>query len=124
MTAPRFAILLHNHPAGDHWDLLLEAGEMLAAWRLLADPLAGNAGAIPAQKLPDHRMIYLTYEGPISGNRGSVRRVEDGSYELLDRDGDCWRVALKGRLLHGEFVIGPDAGDAVTKFRPAQSSGR
>jgi hypothetical protein len=31
-------------------------------------------------RLPDHRRVYLDYEGPISGGRGEVVRVEAGTF--------------------------------------------
>ena len=66
---PRFAILAHDHPA-PHWDLFLEAGPVLRSWRLLA-PL-GREAPVPAEPAADHRLLYLEYEGPVSGERGSV----------------------------------------------------
>src|SRR5262245_48918907 len=43
-----------------------------------------------AERLADHRYAYLDYEGPISGNRGSVRRMAEGfvqSVEELAKEG-------------------------------------
>src|SRR5690348_11647704 len=63
-SMPRFAILAHDHPA-PHWDLFLEAGPVLRSWRL-AGPLVVNT-PIAAAPAPDHRLVYLDYEGPVSG---------------------------------------------------------
>ena len=63
---PRFVILEHDHPVL-HWDLMLEAGDVLQTWRLANPPTPGCA--IDATALPDHRLTYLDYEGPVSGNR-------------------------------------------------------
>ena len=68
---PRFAILEHDWPSR-HWDLLLEDGDALLAWRLMEEPRAGMA--VIAEKNADHRTVYLDYEGPVSGDRGSVTR--------------------------------------------------
>lgn len=80
----RFAVLLHQLPEGsresDHFDLLLEHEGTLLTWRLAIEPLLENARSL-ATKLPDHRLVYLTYEGPISGNRGTVTRVAEGELE-------------------------------------------
>lgn len=74
----RFVILEHDHPFL-HWDLLMQLGEVLKTWRLL------NAVTpetwIPAETLPDHRLMYLDYEGPVGGDRGSVHRVASGWYQ-------------------------------------------
>ena len=85
----RFAILRHDHPFL-HWDLLLEAGPVALTWRLLRPPLQREL--IAAESLPDHRLLYLDYEGPVSGDRGSVRRVAGGQFRetppssVADRD--------------------------------------
>ena len=33
---------------------------------------------LPAQRIADHRPVYLEHEGPIPGDRGSVRRLARG----------------------------------------------
>ncbi len=82
----RFVVLRHEMPAhaqrSSHWDLLLEAGPVLAAWELPCPLLASRetSGPItgPARRLPDHRVLYLDYQGPIAGDRGHVTRVAAG----------------------------------------------
>ncbi len=71
----QFVILEHDFPFL-HWDYLIEDGEMLASWRLMVAP--GNGISALATRIGDHRRHYLTYEGPVSGNRGAVRRVQAG----------------------------------------------
>src|SRR5690242_19502936 len=63
-TMPRFVIVEHDHPTL-HWDLMLEVGLVLRAWRLEALPRDGER--ISATAINDHRLLYLDYEGPISG---------------------------------------------------------
>jgi hypothetical protein len=75
---PRFAILEHDYPVL-HWDLLLEVGDVLKAWRL-AQPPGPNVDCIEAIELADHRLLYLDYEGPVSGGRGLVKRWDAGTY--------------------------------------------
>ena len=43
----------------------------------------GASFACSATRLPDHRKHYLDYEGEISGNRGTVARIDAGTYEQL-----------------------------------------
>ena len=69
---PRYVILDHDHPSR-HWDFMLESGGVLRTWRLLAEPTAG--GPIAAEPLGDHRIAYLDYEGPLSGDRGGSSRA-------------------------------------------------
>jgi hypothetical protein len=94
---PRFVILEHDWPT-THWDLLLEASPVLKAWRLLAEP--GEGRAVPAEPNFDHRLVYLDYEGPLTGNRGTVRRWDAGTFEgELTFYG--WRVQMNGVRLRG-----------------------
>ncbi|MFO1094461.1 MAG: DNA polymerase ligase N-terminal domain-containing protein [Planctomycetaceae bacterium] len=77
---PRYVILTHDHPF-PHWDLMLESGGVLRTWRLLNEPATGRR--VPAERLADHRLKYLDYEGPVSGGRGIVARWDYGTYAQL-----------------------------------------
>jgi hypothetical protein len=80
----RFAVLLHQPPRdsteSEHFDLLLEHNGSLLTWRLPIEPLL-EENRCQAKQLSPHRLVYLTYEGPISGNRGTVKRVASGELE-------------------------------------------
>ena len=94
----RFVILEHDSPTrGLHWDLMLEndAGS-LTTWALDKKPRLGET--CTAIRLDDHRIEYLTYEGPISNNRGHVTQWDAGTYESTTVD-DCLRITLTGKRL-------------------------
>ncbi len=93
-TMPRFAVLAHDHPFL-HWDFLLEQGESCRTWRLLKAPDA--EGDIPAEAIAAHRPMYLDYEGPVSGDRGTVTRWDAGTFEWLSYGDDLVEVRLTGR---------------------------
>lgn len=114
---PRFAILIHDHPVL-HWDFLLEQGEVLRAWRLLREPHAG--AVIPAEPLPDHRRIYLDYEGPVSGNRGTVTQWDAGTFEVLAEAPGRLRVKLAGRRIHAIAELSQETGCAELTLRRAE----
>src|SRR5262249_16221435 len=99
---PRFAILTHDHPHL-HWDFLLEAGEALRAWRLDGELEIG--GGASAMALPDHRLIYLDYEGPVSGGRGTVTRWDSGTYEAERWEPDEIQVTLRGERILGQITL-------------------
>jgi hypothetical protein len=69
-----------------------EEERRLIAFRCAHDPL--SAPDLEAERIADHRAIYLDYEGPISGGRGGVRRVWRVGCRLLGESGDEIRVAL------------------------------
>lgn len=97
---PRFVILEHDWPVR-HWDLLLEAGEVLRAWRLLEEPGAGRT--VLAEANFDHRLMYLDYEGPLTGDRGSVTRWDAGEYDWASDE--PLAIILRGGKLMGRFEI-------------------
>jgi len=113
----RFALLEHTTPDGVHWDLLVErpGQEKLTTWRLLANPL--EADDVPAERIADHRRLYLDYEGPISGGRGSVRRLDTGECECEVASDGIWRLRLRGRHLRGEYWITLRAGTCMVLAR-------
>ena len=103
---PRFAILDHDWPVR-HWDLLLEAGPTCLTWRLAAPP--DRPGPIPAIAAAPHRLVYLDYKGPVSGDRGTVSQWDAGTYERLDPHAahpeGTLRIVLHGRRMHGTAVL-------------------
>jgi hypothetical protein len=60
------------------------------------------SNTVDAQRIADHRLAYLEYEGPISGGRGTVRRLDGGSYFAGATPG-CYSLA--GGILCGEIEI-------------------
>ncbi|MFL5243014.1 MAG: DNA polymerase ligase N-terminal domain-containing protein [Gemmataceae bacterium] len=99
---PRFVILEHDHPYL-HWDLMLQAGNVLRTWRLDAPPRPGQV--ISATALEDHRIDYLEYEGPVSNDRGIVKRWDGGTYEgALDKN-EATAVTVQGKRLAGMLQI-------------------
>jgi hypothetical protein len=78
----RFCILLHDHPFW-HWDFLLENGDHALCWRLLRQPCGEEP--IAAEPLPPHRLFYLDYEGPVSNQRGTVKRIASGTFQIVER---------------------------------------
>jgi hypothetical protein len=99
---PRFVLLEHRWK-GVHWDLMLEIGEVLRSWAIDAPIVVGQE--LPARALPDHRRVYLDYEGVISGDRGTVRRLDEGTYCMILWTAEQVRVELAGFQLVGEVEL-------------------
>ena len=108
----RFVVLCHQFPDGaervSHWDLLLEqpdvSNQRLLTFEVPTSPIHWAKPTL-AKQLPDHRLTYLSYEGPISGNRGWVTRVLDGYVEWVVFSTDslvlnlqfCWEKKDRNR---------------------------
>jgi DNA polymerase Ligase (LigD) len=105
---PRFVILEHDFPLL-HWDLMLEAGDALRTWRLDAPPRSGVR--MVAQAIAEHRMLYLDYEGPVSGDRGRVVRWDRGTFVEQVHEVDRIVARLQGERLRGILELAQQSGD-------------
>jgi hypothetical protein len=115
---PRYVILRHETPSSErqpvHWDFMLEAGGVLKTWALVDEP--ADRHEIAADELADHRVAYLDYEGPISGQRGTVTRWDTGEYHFTSQSADEFRVALRGQKLSGEVILRRPQGSQRWRF--------
>ena len=119
-----FALLEHTAREGIHWDFVIEVpGQaLLPTWRLLRDPLT-CPGDIPAEPIADHRPHFLQYEGKLSGDLGSVRRIDRGEAVVERFDSGELVARLAGDHLCGrcEIVI---AADGQRQFRLTRDPGQ
>lgn len=112
MTPPlQYVVLRHEAIAEPHYDLMLELepGAALTTWRCDTWPLKSRT---PLTPLADHRRDYLWYEGPVSGGRGTVRRVAGGGFELIHRGRVSLTVRFPG-LSPEEWLIADTPAGAV-----------
>lgn len=101
----RFVISEHTAGRGVHWDFMLESGGILETYRFDKGPediLEEGAGA---EKIFDHQLRFLTYEGSINKGEGSVRIVESGTYKILRESEGEITIELDGKILKGKFVL-------------------
>ena len=86
----RYVVLRHDGVPEPHFDLMVEAapGSKLVTWRSPQWPVCGEANLT---RLGEHRRDYLEYEGPVSNDRGTVRRVAGGTCSMdWQTAHDCW----------------------------------
>ncbi len=107
---PRFVVLEHTGGEGSHFDLMLEHEGVLVTFSFPEFPAPPMTG----ERLFDHRLGYLEYEGDIGGDRGTVRRVESGDFDLLAKGADSIRVQLRASRLTGAFKLTKTRGGAWT----------
>ena|ERR1700722_20334898 len=120
MAAALYVILRHEGIPRPHFDLMFQTspGSKLATWR--ADAWRPTA-MIDVEKLDDHRQAYLTFEGKISGDRGEVRRVEQGICSV-ERTGETWRIELTPLPSGEKFVLTIQKRDGKWKAQGTYSS--
>lgn len=109
-------ILFHASPQGDHHDWLLEDPTLpddapLWTARVLPAPDRWlTLQAFDIQPIAPHRRHYLTYQGPVSGDRGHVTRVAQGWFSAT-----LWSPERKQIELHlGGLELGATITTAST----------
>ncbi len=124
---PSLFVVLHHtmptpSPRATHWDLLLEHplpnNNSLLSFELLVPPEEWS-NPTAATRLPDHRPTYLTYEGPISNNRGHVKRILQGSFEWVNANECSLTLRLKWAKweeYEGEKLAGRHSGNKESFF--------
>jgi len=103
MQSGSFVILEHRTGQEVHWDLMLQWGDVLRTWSLSRPPEVGQT--ISARALPDHRIHFLDYEGPISQDRGHVTQWDRGTYKLLDESARALTAELLGKQVAGRITL-------------------
>ncbi len=87
----RMVLLRHDLPDGSsHFDWLLErgpGGDGLITFRVWDRIDGEGVRRFEAERVPDHREAYLRFEGEVSGGRGTVRRVAEGTAEVVEDGG-------------------------------------
>ena len=131
---PRFVLLYHECPPGyerpSHWDFMLEAGDALRTWALAELPAAWKAAqlqtqsshpncpalsardSVEAQQLGKHRHAYLNFEGPLSGDRGAVTRIDAGVFTIAGAAPTELQIELQGSRLQGIILLGQSQADS------------
>lgn len=107
----RFALLEHDHPV-KHWDLLLQQGNRLLGWR--GDPQGHFLNGGLVVQTADHRMAFLDYEGPLTGDRGSVRRIDSGPLKWRRFGLDLMEAEIQGLKWRGVLKLKKIAGNEWT----------
>lgn len=82
---------------------MLEAAGALKTWAL-DQPIAPGV-VQPARRLPDHRLAYLQFEGDVSDGRGTVHRIDRGTYQTLTCEASRVRIVLQGGHVTGEVEL-------------------
>jgi hypothetical protein len=102
----RYVVLRHTGYGEDHFDLMFEVSptDPLMTLRSPVWPIVAEVRLTP---LNEHRREYLTYEGPISGNRGEVKRVAGGIYDLAG-DGVAILITFTSGTHARPIIIEPD----------------
>jgi hypothetical protein len=99
-----FTLSFHFYRSGDkrnHLELFLDLDGMgpLETWQCPRNAWDPNSKYCRFIQMPPHRRTYLTYNGPIRGNRGNLRILRRGKF--IDRR------LQKPNVSDGQAVVRP-----------------
>jgi len=119
-------LLLHRLVDGSwHYDWLLEresAGARVVTFRVGERIDERRAGGFEAERIGDHRRMYLDYEGEVSRGRGTVERVARGTCEVLEEGEGRLRARVALRALRG-VVLGRRVEGGAWRFSVQEERG-
>lgn len=104
---PCCVILYHETPddaaVDSHLDFMLQANDELLTWRW--DTIPQDNQVFVASRLANHRIEYLTLEGQLSGNRGTVTRIDQGTFEpVIEGSQQQFSIFIQTTKFQGELV--------------------
>ena len=101
----QFVIQEHKTEGGVHWDLMLEADGYLETYRLDRPPCDVLTCPVNAEKIFDHPIKFLEYEGPVQNGKGRVLIVDKGTFWATTKQENITRLFFEGDILRGKFDL-------------------
>ena len=101
----QFVVQEHKTPYGIHWDLMLEYEGQLWTWRIGIHPSDIHKQPIAAERIADHPLKFLTYEGPVQNATANVTIVDKGGLYFQKIDTQIIAVEFEGDFLKGVFTL-------------------
>ena len=101
----RFALLHHSTAENQfHWDFLFEGPDACKTFSASQEVVeeAQKTGTLQCVVMPlvDHRLAYLDYEGPVSENRGFVKRLDFGTCQT-----NAETIHFQGQICKGTIDL-------------------
>ena len=101
----RFVIHEHSTNDGSHWDLMLESKNTLQTFRLDTHPRQILQAPANAEKIHDHPVKFLTYQGPVQNGKANIKIVDSGTYNIVHQTNEKFELHLAGQTLSGKFNL-------------------
>ena len=101
----QFVIQKHITPDGGHWDLMLQIEDTLWTWRLHHSPEHIQDTPIAAEKIADHPLRFLTYEGSVQNHTALVKIADKGTFRITKQTDKEIEFEADGKTLSGQFQL-------------------
>ena len=101
----QFVVQEHKTASGIHWDVMLENEGKLWTWRIEVHPSQIGDNPITAERIFDHPLRFLTYEGPVQNATANVLIIDKGPLCFHQINDQTITFELKGQILAGYFTL-------------------
>ena len=118
----QFVISEHTTPTGAHWDLMLEMDDTLWTWRLKIPPAEIKNEPIGAERISDHPLRFLTYEGPVQNSTGRVKIADKGPCQIIEQTENTLVFESQGTILKGTFSLSKTQNTSLWTLKPTLSN--
>jgi hypothetical protein len=115
----KFVIQQHTTPDGVHWDLMLEMDDCLWTWRLAVPPDEIGNEPVRAERIHDHSLRFLTYEGPVQNDTGDISIADKGIYTLFEQANKALMLEIQGNILRGSYTLSKTKDIPLWTLKPA-----
>lgn len=97
--------VIHKHTRGNevHWDLMIEAGDILKTWRLEKPPEKLATQKTKATPIFDHDKKFLTYQGPVNNGKGTVEIVDEEICKIESNTKNEMKIKFDGKTIKRSF---------------------
>lgn len=102
---PRYVVLKHTTENDAHFDFMLETGAHLSTWRINIGPEELKTTPAKAEKIFDHKLKFLTYQGPVKNGTGNVTTVDKGTYSIISQASEELRIRIDAKILNGTYSL-------------------
>lgn len=93
----KFVVLSHLGKGPHHFDLVLEGKDLCPTFQFDQKELTNG------KRIQDHRKIYLSFEGLISPEKGTVAIIDQGKFNFADK-----QIQLNGKTNSYLFSYDPE----------------
>ena len=101
----QFVVQKHITTNDIHWDLMIKYEDVLWTWRCPIGPDQIGQESIELEKIFDHSLRFLTYEGPVQQNTGNVQIADSGNCKIISQIESAIQVEFSGSHLRGLYLL-------------------
>ena len=73
---------------------MLETESHLSTWRINTPPEELKTTPAKAEKIFDHDLKFLTYQGPVNKGKGKVTTADKGTYSIITKTGEKLHIVV------------------------------